>query len=86
MVLNMELTHPRFQRITINPEVCFGKPCIRGMRFPAATLLGYLAGGMTTDEVLADFPFLEKEDVLEALAFAASAMEDQFIPLREHRA
>jgi len=74
--LNMELTHPGFQRITINSEVCFGKPCIRGMRFPVATLLGYLAGGMTTEEILADFSFLEKEDVLEALAFAASAMED----------
>lgn len=70
----MELIHPRFPRITMNPEVCFGKPCIRGIRFPASTLLGYLAAGMTTDEVLADFPFLEKEDVLEVLAFAASAM------------
>jgi uncharacterized protein (DUF433 family) len=82
----MELTHPQFKRITINPEVCSGKPCIRGLRFPVSTLLGYLAGGMTFDEVLSEFPFLEKEDILEGLGFAATALEDKFIPLKEHRA
>lgn len=82
----MELRHPDFQRITINPEVCFGKACIRGMRFPVSTLLGYLAGGMTIEEILADFPFLEKEDILEGLAYAASALEDKFIPLKQYRA
>lgn len=82
----MELRHPEFQRITINPEVCSGKPCIRGLRFPVSTLIGYLAGGMTMEEILADFPFLEKEDILESLAFAATALEDKFIPLKKHRA
>ena len=66
----MELKHPQFPRITINPEVCTGKPCIRGLRFPVATLLGYLAGGMTSAQILDDFPFLEQEDILEAIAFA----------------
>lgn len=78
----MELRHPQYPRITINPEVCTGKPCIRGMRFPVDTLLGYLAGGMATEEVLADFPFLEKEDILEAFAFAASAMDENYIPIQ----
>jgi uncharacterized protein (DUF433 family) len=82
----MELQHPTFQRITLNPEVCFGKPCIRGFRFPVATLLGYMASGMTIEEILDDFPFLEKEDILEGLAFAALALEDKFIPLKERRA
>ncbi len=82
----MELQHPEFQRITLNPEVCFGKPCIRGLRFPVATLLGYLAGGMSIDEVLENFPFLEKEDILEGFAFAALALEDKFIPLKENHA
>ena len=82
----MELRHPRFERITINPEVCFGKPCVRGMRFPVATLLGYLAGGMTIEEILGEFPFLEREDILEGIAFAAMALEDKFIPLKESRA
>ncbi len=74
----MELQHPHFPRITINPAVCSGKPVVRGMRFPVATLLGYLAGGMSEDEILADFPFLEKEDIHQALAFASFAMEDNF--------
>ena len=73
----MELTHPQFQRITLNPEVCFGKPCISGFRFPVATLLGYLAGGMSMDEILDDFPFLEREDILEGLAFAALIIKDR---------
>lgn len=73
----MELRHPQFQRITINPEVCSGKPCIRGLRFPVSTLLGYLASGMAIEEILADFPFLEKEDILEGLAFAAMIIGKQ---------
>ncbi len=68
----MELVHPQYSRITINPTVCTGKPCIRGMRFPVTTLLGYLAGGMSFEQSLSDFPFLEKEDIYDALAFAAS--------------
>ncbi|HRD81368.1 MAG TPA: DUF433 domain-containing protein [Saprospiraceae bacterium] len=72
----MEFRHPQFTRITINPAVCTGKPCIRGMRFPVSTLIGYLAGGMSREEILTDFPFLEAEDIADALAFAASTMED----------
>lgn len=78
----MELQHPQFPRITMNPDVCTGKPCIRGIRFPVATLLGYLAGGMSQDDLLQDFPFLEAEDILEALAFAALAMDEQYLPLQ----
>ena len=79
----MELKHPTFQRITINPEVCTGKPCIRGMRFPVTTLLGYLAGGMTVEQLLLEFPFLEKEDISQAFAFAALAMDEPYIPLEQ---
>lgn len=79
----MEFKHPTFPRITINPEVCTGKPCIRGMRFPVTTLLGYLAGGMTVEQLLAEFPFLEKEDISQAFAFAALAMDEQYIPLEQ---
>lgn len=82
----MELRHPQFPRITINPEICTGKPCIRGMRFPVSTLLGYLAGGMTTEQLLAEFNFLEKEDILEALAFAALGANETYVPLQEVRA
>ena len=57
-------------RITINPEVCHGKPCIRGMRWPVEVLLDELASGMSQDEVLADHPELEREDIQAALHFA----------------
>ena len=82
----MELRHPQFSRITINPEICTGKPCIRGMRFPVTTLLGYFAGGMTMEEILIDFPFLEKDDILQSFAFAASAMDEKYLPLQLARA
>ncbi len=58
-------------RITIDPEVCHGKPCVRGLRYPVETLLELLSSGMTTDEILADYEDLERDDLLAVLAFAA---------------
>lgn len=58
-------------RITSDPAVRGGRPCIRGMRITVYDVLDLLASGMSTDDVLADFPYLEREDVLAALAFAA---------------
>lgn len=58
-------------RITIDPDVCHGKPCVRGLRYPVEMLLDLLSAGMTTDEILSDFSDLEREDLLAALAFAA---------------
>jgi uncharacterized protein (DUF433 family) len=58
-------------RITIDPAICHGKPCIRGLRYPVETLLELLSSGMTIDEILADYEDLEREDLLAALAFAA---------------
>jgi len=58
-------------RITIDPEICHGKPCIRGLRYPVETILEWLASGMTTEEILADYEDLEREDILAALAYAA---------------
>lgn len=58
-------------RITIDPEICHGKPCIRGLRYPVEWLLELLSSGMSSDEVLADYEDLEHEDILAALAFAA---------------
>lgn len=59
------------ERITINPDMRGGKPCIRGMRITFYDVLGYLASGMSQEEILADFPYLEAEDILASLAFAA---------------
>lgn len=58
-------------RITIEPGKMSGKACIRGMRFSVQDMLDYLAGGMTMDEMLAEFPYLEREDIQAALAYAA---------------
>ena len=58
-------------RITVLPEVCHGTPTIRGLRYPVETILELLSGGMTTDEILVDYPDLERDDILAVLAFAA---------------
>jgi uncharacterized protein (DUF433 family) len=68
-------------RITFNPEVMGGKPCIRGMRVTVGTIVGLVASGKTVDEVLADYPYLEREDILEALSYAAWRAEEREVPL-----
>ena len=70
-----------FQRITIDPAVCTGKPCIRGLRFPVARLLGLLAAGETREAILASYPYLEPEDIDEALRYAAYLAEDETLEL-----
>jgi uncharacterized protein (DUF433 family) len=62
---------PLLARITIDPAVCHGKPCVRGLRYPVETLLELLSSGMTPDEVLADYEDLERDDLFAALAYAA---------------
>ncbi len=57
-------------RITIDPAVCHGKPCIRGLRYPVEMLLELLSGGMTNEEILADYEDLEPDDLRAALAYA----------------
>jgi uncharacterized protein (DUF433 family) len=59
------------KRITINPEVCFGKPTIRNMRITVELVLELLAAGMIPDEIIEDYPELEKEDIQECLRFAS---------------
>lgn len=58
-------------RITVDPLVCHGKPCIRGMRYPVENLLEWLASGMSIEDILADYEDLEREDILAALSYAA---------------
>lgn len=58
-------------RITIDPEVCHGKPCVRGLRYPVTMILELLASGMTVEEVVADYPDLEREDISACLQYAA---------------
>lgn len=59
------------QRITISPDICHGKPVIRGLRYPVQTVLEWLGSGMTIDEILEDYEDLEKDDIYAALNYAA---------------
>jgi uncharacterized protein (DUF433 family) len=74
MVMEREsVDHSRklIERITINPDICHGKPCIRGLRYPVEVILELLSAGMSIEEILADFDDLERQDILAVLAFAA---------------
>ena len=61
-------------RITIDPAICHGKPCIRGLRYPVEVLLDLLSSGMTPDEILADYEDLEPDDLRAATAYAARSV------------
>lgn len=70
----------RLERITIDPAVCHGKPTVRGLRYPVAMLLELVASGMTIEAVLADYPDLERDDLLAVLAFAALVSGSRVLP------
>jgi uncharacterized protein (DUF433 family) len=70
-----------FTRITIDPAICTGKPCIRGLRFPVARLLGLMAAGETRDTILKTYPYIESDDIDEALRCAAFLAEDETVEL-----
>ncbi len=71
----------KFKRITANSSQMGGVPCIRGLRIPVATIVGMIAEGMTEKEILEAYPDLEREDVREALHFAAEALQERELPL-----
>ena len=70
-----------FRRVTVNPKQMGGVPCIRGLRIPVATVVGMVADGMTEDEILRNYPDLEREDIREALRYAAEAVRERALPL-----
>ena len=73
------MTH--FRRITTDPEVMGGKPCVRGLRVTVGTLVGLMASGHSSQEILKAYPYLEEEDLREALAYAAWRVEEVEVPL-----
>jgi len=70
----------QFDRITHNPAVMGGKACIRGMRITVGNILGQLSTGRSIETLLEDFPYLEKEDILEAIKYAAWRMQEKEVP------
>jgi len=69
----------RLDRITSDPEICGGRPCIRGQRIRVTDILDLLAGGASRPEILSDFPYLEEEDISAALEYAARALDHPVI-------
>lgn len=72
---------PTLDRITRSPEIMGGKPCLRGMRVTVGTIVGLVASGHSTAEILDNYPYLEEEDVRQALAYAAWRVEEIEIPI-----
>lgn len=68
-------------RITTHPDICHGKPCIRGLRYPVQNVLEWLASGMTTNEILSDYPDLEVEDIYASLSYAARLAQTNRVEL-----
>jgi len=69
------------ERITLDPAIMGGKPCIRGLRMTVGTIIGLLASSLSADEILKMYPYLEHEDILQALSYAAWRSEEIDIPL-----
>ncbi|MTD17387.1 DUF433 domain-containing protein [Nakamurella sp. YIM 132087] len=71
----------RLARITTDPTICHGQPVVRGLRYPVRFLLELLAGGMSIDDILEDYPDLERDDILAALEFGALTAGGHVVPL-----
>ncbi len=69
-----------FDRITVNPRQLGGVPCVRDLRIPVATIVGPVAEDLTFDQILADYPDLEREDIKQALAYASEAVRERQLP------
>jgi uncharacterized protein (DUF433 family) len=71
--------NPLLKRISVDPNICFGKPCIRGTRIWVSLILDFLASGMTMDEVLKEYPQLAMEDIQAAIAYGAEMSRERFV-------
>ena len=71
----------KFKRITVDPEQMGGVPCVRGLRVPVATIVGMVAEGMSEAQILRAYPNLKKEDIREALRYAAEAVKERELPV-----
>jgi uncharacterized protein (DUF433 family) len=73
--------NPLLERITIDPTICFGKPTIRGTRLWVSLILDFLANGMTLEEILAEYPHLELNDILAAIAYGAEMSRERYVEI-----
>ncbi|MBF2057959.1 MAG: DUF433 domain-containing protein [Cyanobacterium sp. T60_A2020_053] len=70
-----------FKRISINPQFCFGKPCIKGHRIWVSLILDFLATGMTVNDILLEYPQLELEDIMACLAYGAEMARERYVEI-----
>ena len=70
-----------FERITIDPKVFGGKPCIRGLRFPVSKIVELIAADVSAQEILDDYPYLKEEDIRQALKYAAWALQEETVQI-----
>lgn len=75
------MTNILLQRISVNPNVCFGKPCIRGTRIWVSLILDFLANGMSIEEIIAEYPQLTEEDIRAAIAYGAEMSRERYIEI-----
>jgi len=73
------MENPLLHRISVNPNICFGKPCIRGTRIWVSFILDFLASGMTIEEILEDYPQLKREDILACVAYGAAMSRENYV-------
>jgi uncharacterized protein (DUF433 family) len=81
MSLKKECTMADFDRITQSPEMMGGRPCVRGMRVTVGMIVGQIGAGVGIDELLADYPYLEREDIMQALRYAAWRSDEREVLL-----
>jgi uncharacterized protein (DUF433 family) len=79
----MTRTFIDYPSISVDPEICFGKPCIAGTRMPVSSILAYISGGMSIDDFVKEFDWIKKEDVLQAIAFASGMMDFRVVPFKK---
>jgi uncharacterized protein (DUF433 family) len=79
----MTQTFFNYPHISVDPEICFGKPCIKGTRMPVASVLAYISSGMTVDDFIKEFNWISREDVLQAMAFASGMLDYKVIPFKK---
>lgn len=72
-----------YDRISIDPSICHGQACIKGTRIPVHQIVRMLANGDSIDDLLEDYPFLKREDILQSLDYAASVVEEEISPIEE---
>jgi uncharacterized protein (DUF433 family) len=73
--------NPLLKRITVDPNICFGKPCICGTRIWVSLILDFLASGMTIEEILAEYPDLQREDIYAAIAYGAEMSRERYVDI-----